>query len=76
MFKKSGKNYVDGQICHLFYHRLAELLPKMWQFYYLGRLATVIGSFVTRFGRFAGGWGWAEEFLMLANRGDMQFWNF
>ena len=51
-FKKSGRNYVAGQLCYHFYHRLAELLPKAWWFCYLGRLATVTGNFATRFGRF------------------------
>ena len=51
-FIKSDRNYVAWQFCYHFYHRLAELLPKTWWFCYLGRLATVTGSFATRFGRF------------------------
>ena len=36
----NNNNYFDGQICHHFYRKLAELLPKIWQFFYLGRFAT------------------------------------
>ena len=50
-FNKSGRNYVDGQFCYHFYHRFAELLLKMCQFFHLGRFASMIGSFATRFGR-------------------------
>ena len=50
-FNKSGRNYVDGQFCYHFYHRFAELLLKICQFFHLGRFASMIGSFATRFGR-------------------------
>ena len=51
LFNKSGRNYVDGQFWYHFYHRFAELLLKICQLFYLGRFASVIGSFATRFGR-------------------------
>ena len=47
------KNYIDSQICYHFCHKLADLLPKRWQFYCLGRFATVDGSFAISFDRFA-----------------------
>ena len=48
----SDRNYVDRQIWSDFYHKLAELLPKIWQFCYLGIFAVKIGSFSTRLGNF------------------------
>ena len=63
-----NNNYVDGQICYHFYRKLAELLPKIWQFCYLGRFATMIGRFATRLGRFATGLGrFATFWLSLAD---------
>ena len=49
-FNKSGRNYVDGQFCYNFYHRFAELLLNICQFFHFGRFASMIGSFATRFG--------------------------
>ena len=49
----NNNNYVDGKVFYLFYRKLAELLPKIWQFCFLGRFATIIGRFATRLGRFA-----------------------
>ena len=64
----NNNNYVDGQICYHFYRKLAELLPKIWQFCYLGRFATMIGRFATRLGRFATGLGrFATFWLSLAD---------
>ena len=43
----NNNNYFNGQIFHNFYRKLAELLPKIWQFFYLGRFATGLGRFAT-----------------------------
>ena len=49
----NNNNYVDGKVFYLFYRKFAELLPKIWQFCFLGRFTTIIGRFATRLGRFA-----------------------
>ena len=50
-FNKSDRNYVDEQFCYHFYHRFAELLLKICQFFHLDKFASMIGSFAARFGR-------------------------